>query len=128
MPETQEVTSEKIAKTIAPICHEANRVYCDSVNDTSQKRWDLAEHWQRESAVNGVLYRLNNPDAKPSDQHDAWFADKIKDGWVFGKVKDTALKTHPCLVSYDQLPVFQQKKDALFCGIVDALKIALQRK
>jgi uncharacterized protein YodC (DUF2158 family) len=49
--------------------------------------------------------------------------EKIAEGWVYGETKDSEKKTHPCLVSYDELPEFQKKKDALFCAIVDSLKI-----
>ena len=108
--------------TIAAACHEANRVWCMSQGDYSQKHWSDAEEWQRESAIKGVEFRLNNPDAKEDAQHNAWMEDKIKDRWVYGKVKDTEKKTHPCLVPFEELPLFQQKKDRLFCAIVDALK------
>ncbi len=49
-------------------------------------------------------------------------ADKIKDGWTHGEVKDADAKTHPCLVPFQQLPAHQQKKDKLFKAIVNALK------
>lgn len=48
--------------------------------------------------------------------------EKVDAGWVYGKVKDAEAKTHPCIVKFEDLPEFQQKKDALFCAIVDALK------
>lgn len=107
---------------IAKACHEANRVWCQANGDNSQKHWQDAEQWQRDSAIAGVNFRLNNPDAPESAQHDAWMADKEKDGWVYGNVKDADKKTHPCLVPFEELPEFQKKKDALFCAIVDALK------
>lgn len=107
---------------IARACHEANKVWCERNNDFSQKHWIDAEDWQRESAVKGVEFRLNNPDAGEDAQHNAWMADKVKDGWVYGETKDAAVKTHPCIVPFHELPEFQQKKDKLFCAIVDALK------
>jgi hypothetical protein len=107
---------------IAMACHEANKVWCQANGDDTQKHWEDADQWQRESAVKGVEFRLNNPDAGDDSQHNAWMADKIKDGWTYGIVKDAASKTHPCLVPFDQLPEHQQKKDKLFCAIVDALK------
>ncbi len=110
------------ALLIAKACHEANRVWCQLEGDYSQKHWDEAEQWQRDSAIKGVEFRLKNPDAKASAQHDAWSADKVSDGWVYGEVKDATAKTHPCLVEFEQLPPFQQKKDKLFQAIVDALK------
>lgn len=72
--------------------------------------------------MKGVEFRLDNPDAGEDTQHNAWMADKVADGWIYGPVKDATAKTHPCLVSFGELPEFQQKKDALFCAIVDALK------
>ncbi len=107
---------------IAYVCHEANRAWCASTGDDSQVHWADAPKWQRESAIKGVEFRLNNPNAGHDAQHNAWMEEKIKDGWVYGNVKDAEKKTHPCIVPFDQLPEFQKKKDALFCAIVDALK------
>lgn len=107
---------------IACVCHAANKAWCEANGDTSQLPWDEAPQWQRDSAIKGVEFRLNNPDAPESAQHDAWAADKTADGWVYGEVKDPEAKTHPCLVPFDQLPELQQKKDKLFQAIVDSLK------
>jgi hypothetical protein len=109
-------------ESIARACHQANKVWCEANNDHSQKDWSVAEQWQRDSAILGVYFRLNNPEAKEDAQHNAWMEDKIKDGWVYGEVKDAEKKTHPCIVPFEELPEFQQKKDKLFCAIVDALK------
>ena len=43
---------------IARVCHEANWAYCESQGDHSQAPWDEAPEWQRQSAVNGVLYAV----------------------------------------------------------------------
>lgn len=107
---------------IAKACHEANRVWCQSNDDFSQEHWDKAEQWQRDSAIAGVKFRLANPEAGESAQHDAWMKDKLDAGWVYGEEKNSELKTHPCLVEFEKLDLFQQKKDKLFCAIVDALK------
>lgn len=111
------MTNEQIAR----VCHEANRAYCESIGDPSQRPWDEAEEWQRESAIAGVSYRLTNPDAPASTQHEAWMMDKLADGWRYGPVKDPAGKLHPCLVPYNELPIEQQRKDALFIAVVQAL-------
>ncbi len=115
---------QKIAKvySIARVCHEANKAWCMLVGDYSQKHWDEAEEWQLESAIKGVEYRLANPSAGEDSQHNAWMEEKINNGWVYGETKDAELKTHPCIVPFDQLPTHQKKKDKLFCAIVDALK------
>jgi len=107
---------------IAIVCHQANKAWCEANDDKTQKDWDDAEQWQKDSAIRGVIFKLENPNAGSDAQHNAWSKDKFTDGWVYGEVKDAEKKTHPCLVSFDKLPEFQQKKDALFCAIVDSLK------
>jgi hypothetical protein len=110
------------AEIIAPICHEANRVYCESIGDHTQPKWDSAPEWQRKSAINGVQFHLDNPGAQPCDSHNSWLKEKEADGWKYGNVKNPDTKEHPCFVPYEQLPVEQQKKDALFIAIVNAVK------
>jgi hypothetical protein len=105
---------------IARICHETNRAYCESIGDHSQKPWDQAEPWQRESAVKGVEFALANPNTPASAQHDAWLKDKANDGWKYGPVKDATKKEHPCCVPYEQLPIEQRIKDYLFKHVVRA--------
>ena len=90
--------------------------------DDSQKDWAETPEWQRDSAIKGVEFAIANPDAPDSAQHDAWMSDKISDGWVYGELKDFEKKTHPCIVPFEKLPEFQQKKDKLFRAIVNALK------
>ena len=108
-------------EVIARVCHEANKAYCESLGDLTQPKWDDAPDWQKESAINGVQFHMDNPDSKPEDSHNNWMAEKEKDGWVYGETKDAEKKVHPCMVSYDQLPKGQQVKDSLFIGIVRTL-------
>ena len=105
-------------EAIARVCHEANKAICEAFGDHSQKRWDEAEQWQRDSAIKGVEFALSNPDAGPSAQHDAWAADKVADGWKWGPAKDPAKKEHHCLVPYDALPPEQRAKDHVFRAFV----------
>lgn len=123
-PETSKSEQDTMIKivSIAKVCHQANKAFCESNGDQSQKNWEDAEDWQRDSAEKGVKYRMDNPDAGHDAQHNSWMKEKTDQGWVYGEVKDAEAKTHPCIIPFDQLPEFQQKKDALFCAIVDALK------
>lgn len=66
---------------VAKICHEANRAYCASLGDFSQTSWDEAPDWQRTSAVKGVEFHLNNPQASASASHESWLKEKQQDGW-----------------------------------------------
>lgn len=105
---------------IAEVCHEANRAICESFNDFSQLSWDNAPQWQKESAIVGVKFRLENPKSTPEQLHQNWMTQKLEDGWVYGIVKNEKLKTHPCLVDYKQLTPDQTVKDMVFGAIVDS--------
>jgi hypothetical protein len=109
---------------IARICHETNRAFCQSIGDDSQLQWNEAAQWQRDSAIKGVAFAISTPNAPASAQHDAWLADKKKDGWIYGVEKNSVLKTHPCCVPYEQLPAEQRIKDYLFKAIVSAFVTA----
>lgn len=106
---------------IARMCHEVNKAWCEATGDYSQKSWEEAPLWQQESAIAGVKFRLANPDAPASTQHDSWLEDKIQAGWTYGPVKDAGAKTHPCILPYHELPEFEKRKDALFVAVVTAL-------
>jgi hypothetical protein len=108
----------KVAKT----CHEANRAYCKALGDDSQPAWEDAPDWQKSSAIKGVKFIWENPDASPAASHESWLEEKRKDGWSYGPVKDPVAKTHPCFVPYDELPVEQRAKDYIFGAIVRALR------
>lgn len=108
-------------KEIAKVCHEANRAYCLYMGDDSQKPWEEAPEWQRESCIEGVKHHLNNPELTPEDSHEAWCAKKRLEGWIFGEEKDEMERTHPCLVPFSELPLEQQAKDYIFAGIVRAM-------
>lgn len=108
-------------KEIARVCHEANRYLCLTLGDTSQAEWHNAHEWQRVSAENGVRRLIEDPFTTEEQMHDGWCEEKLATGWVYGEAKDTEAKTHPCLVSYHQLPPEQRAKDALFRGVALAL-------
>lgn len=107
---------------IAKVCHQANKAWCESQGDLTQPDWADAPDWQCNTMINGVKFRLENPDVPASAMHENWMKEKLSQGWVYGDVKDVEKKTHPCLVPFDQLPEFQQKKDRLSSAIVNALK------
>jgi hypothetical protein len=115
------MSGSKKVYEIAAVCHEANRAYCESIGDLSQKPWCDADQWQRESAVKGVRFIIDNPGASPSATHESWLEEKRRDGWVYGPVKDVALKVHPCCVPYESLPVEQRAKDYIFSAIVNIM-------
>lgn len=107
-------------KDIAKICHEANKALCESLKDNSQPSWEYAPNWQKDSAILGVEFNLENPNAPASLSHDCWLDQKVKEGWVYGPEKNPEKKEHHCMVPYNELPIEQQVKDHLFKAIVAA--------
>lgn len=110
-------------ESIAKICHEANRAYCEETDDFSQTAWEEAPDWQKNSAINGVEYHLKN-EVTPEQSHENWRKEKLADGWVYGEVKDAEAREHPCMVPFAELPEGQQVKDHLFSAIVSTFKKA----
>lgn len=108
------------AVNIAKLCHEANREYCKMIGDNSQPSWEDAPEWQKKSAINGVKFHFDNPDAPASASHDSWLKEKQADGWRYAEVKNADKKEHPCFVPYDKLPIQQQLKDYIFRSMVHA--------
>ena len=110
---------------IAEICHEANRLYCQTIGQAEwqTKSWDRVNESVRQSAIAGVQAKMDDPELTPAEQHENWMSYKINDGWVYGEEKHDGKKTHPCLVEYEKLPDTQKRKDLLFGSIVTALSM-----
>ena len=107
--------SEKIL-LLAEIAHEANRAYCETIGDFSQKPWADAADWQRLSATNGVNGVLSGN--TPEQSHESWLAEKQRTGWKYGPIKDEAKREHPCMVPYVELGPEQRVKDTIFVSSV----------
>lgn len=106
---------------IARVVHEAVRAWAKAHDDASLPPWDKAEQWMIDSTRAAVVFRLDNPKAKASAQHDQWMAERRSAGWKHGAVKDAEKKTHPMLVPYKKLPLYERQKDALVGAVVGAL-------
>src|SRR6185312_3805199 len=104
--------------SIAKICHDTNRSYCQTLGDNSQLPWEEAPDWQKISAMKGVEFHLAalSSGLKPSnsDSHNSWLAEKREQGWKYGPVKNAETKEHPCFLPYEELPEEQRMKDKLF--------------
>jgi hypothetical protein len=111
------VTIEDIARA----CHEVNREYCLALGDDSQNPWAEAPDWQRASAINGVEFHRDHPEAGPEYSHESWLREKAEAGWIFGEVKNPEKKEHPCFIPFNELPTEQKAKDYIFRGLVHAL-------
>jgi len=43
--------------------------------------------------------------------HDVWAETRIQQGWTYGEQRNDELKTHPCLVPYEELPDSEKEYD-----------------
>ena len=111
---------------LAEVCHEINRIYCQSIGDDSQKPWDEALEWQRNSAILGVRTHIKNPGMTPENSHESWLQLKKEEGWKYGPVKDPAKKEHPAYLPYSDLPEQQKVKDFFFNKLVKLLKVHVE--
>lgn len=109
-------------ENIAQVAHEINKAYCEAIGDNSQPTWENAPEWQKSSAIQGVKFHLENPNAGPDASHNSWLKQKEEEGWKYGPVKNPETKEHPCYVPYEQLPTEQKAKDYLFKQVVHSLK------
>lgn len=104
---------------IARTVHEANRVLQAVTGEEQTPPWDEAPEWAQDSTLKGVIGVLGGN--TPEMSHEGWCEERLSTGWVYGPVKDTEKKIHPCLVPYEQLPEIQKAKDDLFVSITRSL-------
>ena len=56
--------------------------------------------------------------------HEVWAETRIKQGWTYGEQRNDELKTHPCLVPYEDLPEEEKVYDRNTS--IDTLKFILK--
>ena len=56
--------------------------------------------------------------------HDVWSETRISQGWTYGPQRDDTLKTHPCLIPYEELPDSEKEYDRNTS--VETLKLILK--
>lgn len=110
--------SEQLIDRIARIAHEVNRVHCRSHGDESHAPWDETPEMLRASVRAGVRAILTGEVKTADESHRAWLAYKNREGWVYGPEKNVEKKTHPCMVSYSELPPEHRLKDEFFFAVV----------
>ena len=43
--------------------------------------------------------------------HEVWSETRIQQGWTYGEQRNDELKTHPCLIPYEELPESEKEYD-----------------
>ena len=117
MAKPNELAIERIAR----VMHEAMRAWQSANGQEAAPPWSRAPKWMRDASHEAVVWRLNNPKAPSSAQHEQWLDQKKAAGWKYGKTKNGAKKTHPMMVPYSDLPEVERRKDAMVGALIDAL-------
>jgi len=113
--------SDDAVTKIAQVMHEGTRAWQKANGQAVVPPWGRAPKWMKESSIEAVHWRLANPGAGASAQHERWSAHKKATGWKYGKTKSGVKKTHPMLMPYGDLPEVERRKDALVNAVIDAL-------
>ncbi len=56
--------------------------------------------------------------------HEVWAQARLKEGWTYGEQRDDMKKTHPCLISYEELPETEKQYDRMTS--MESLKLILK--
>lgn len=56
--------------------------------------------------------------------HEVWAETRISQGWTYGDERNDELKTHPCLIPYDDLPEEEKEYDRNTC--IGTLKLIMK--
>lgn len=56
--------------------------------------------------------------------HEVWAETRISQGWTYGEQRNDELKTHPCLVPYEELPESEKEYDRNIS--IETLKLILK--
>lgn len=63
-------------------------------------------------------------EAMAKNVHETWAQERIRQGWTYGAQRDDALKHHPCLIAYEDLPEDEKQYDRNTS--VETLKLILK--
>ena len=63
-------------------------------------------------------------EAMAKNVHEIWAQERINQGWTYGEKRNDALKHHPCLVAYEDLPEEEKVYDRNTS--VETLKLILK--
>lgn len=86
----------------------------------------VPEHWnQREQLFREQFLRVterqcsSNRKTSPKILHENWVEAYKKMGWVYGEKRDVEKKTHPDMVSYEDLGQLERDKDEVFFALCE---------
>ena len=60
--------------------------------------------------------------------HEVWAQSRMDQGWIYGEDRSDALKQHPCLIPYEELPEVEKDydRDTAICTIKLIVKLGFK--
>lgn len=114
-------------ETIERVCHmvhEVLRIYRIhsgefQEGDDLTSPWHSSPNWVKQAVKHVVIAGLaTRSSLSPDKVHAMWAYEKISKGWVYGPSWDSEAKTHPQLVSYQELDDISREKNRMVCAII----------
>jgi hypothetical protein len=112
------VNREQKITVIARAVYEAVCLYWELTGHASSPRWEEVSQIQA-ACRHSVKFALRNP--TPGAYHEDWRAAWHSEGWVYGPAYDSARRTSPALVPYEEVPDVDKVKDRIIVNITQAL-------
>lgn len=107
---------------IASSIHGATRALNRANGDLIPPWEDLTEEEKLRAEV-AVERLLSDPISRSHEElHNLWWELKIKDGWQYASEYSIELKTHPCMIPYNELPEIELIKDAIWGALIEVFR------
>lgn len=110
---------------IARAAHTANLLYSQlhptDVSVCDETEWADMSDESKAGSVSAIVDMIIDPVLTGEQAHAIWLANKQAAGWKFGATKNTAEKTHPCMVPYNELNAWDKTKDDLYICVINSL-------
>lgn len=92
-----------------------------SIGEDAVEDFAVLPEPQKKSLLDGIEMLVADPDAGPDARHSAWVNGMLTDGWALGDEINEQNKTHPLLMSFDELPESEQIKEKLLHAVVRSM-------
>lgn len=98
-----------------------NGRYCDAESQEEMENlWQKLSQFHQDSNLYSILFWLQRVQGKNTEEnldkwaileHIRWNRFHFMYNWTYGEVKDAKIRTHPCLVDFEELSFEEQEKD-----------------
>ena len=115
--------------SIARVCYEASKAYCEANGDYSHVSWDEAAGSTTGGLVKAIQFYIQNPSAGAARVHDILVKEMLEAGWRSGPRMSHLKKEDPFLVPFSELSRIQKVRNRIIFSIAhECLQVLDQGK